>query len=66
MSNDNMSQADAERLAQRHVDLAHRIVSWFGFDRRKEVTWGPDYNQAARDLYVDACALVGAKPHPAE
>jgi hypothetical protein len=66
VSNDNMSQQDAKALAQRHVDLAHRIVAWFGFDRRREITWGPEYNQAARDLYVEACDLVGVTPHPAD
>lgn len=62
--NDNLSQQAAEKLAQRHVDLAQRVVSWFGFDRRREITWGPEYNQVARDIYVEACALVCVTPSP--
>lgn len=61
-----MTQEEAEAIARRHVELAKSVVAWFGFDRRKEITWGPDYNQAARDLYVKACGLVGAEPRPAE
>ena len=61
-----MTQEEAEAIAQEHADLAARVVRWFGFDRRTEVTWGPDYNQAARDVYVDACRLAGVEPIPAE
>lgn len=61
-----MTQEQAEALAQDHVDLAHAVVRWFGFDRRREVTWGPEYNQAARDIYEKACRVTGATPHPAE
>ena len=61
-----MTQEEAEAIAQRHVELARKIVGWFGFDRRKEITWGADYNQYARDLYVEACKLIGAEPHPKE
>lgn len=66
-ANDNgMTQEQAEAIAQMHVDLAHSVVRWFGFDRRREVTWGPDYNQVARDIYVKACKLIGSEPHPSE
>lgn len=67
MSNDNgMTQTEAEKIAQKHIELASRVVAWFGFDRRDEVTWGPQYNQSARDLYERACALMSVTPHPAE
>lgn len=58
----SMSQKQAEEIAQQHVDLARSVVGWFGFDRRKEIVWGPDYNQAARDIYVKACLLIGVDP----
>ncbi len=61
-----MTQDEAEAIAQRHVELARSVAAWFGLARRKEVTWGPDYNQSARDLYVKACKLCGAVPHSAE
>lgn len=66
MNDNGMTQQEAEDLAQRHVDLANKVVAWFGFDRRHEITWGHDYNQTARDLYVSACRLVGVEPHPSE
>lgn len=66
MTIDSVTQEQAEALAQEHVNLAHSVVNWFGFNRRQEVTWGPDYNQAARDIYERACRIVGLPPHPAE
>jgi hypothetical protein len=57
-----MEQKEAETIAERHAELARSIVGWFGFDRRKEIVWGSDYNQAARDIYEKACALIGVEP----
>jgi hypothetical protein len=45
-------------------DVAERIVRWFGFDDRKRIFFGPDYNQTARDLYEAACAATGRTPLP--
>lgn len=59
----DISQSDAEEIARRHMNLAERVVRWFGFDRRREIVFGPHYNQVARDLYVDACRLTGEVPH---
>lgn len=66
MNDNGMTREAAEAIAQKHVDLAHAVVRWFGFDRRQEITWGQHYNQAARDMYVKACELTGAVPHSAE
>lgn len=66
-----MTQDEAEAIAKAHVELAQSVVRWFGFDRRREVQWAPPgqpqhYNQAARDIYVKACRLIGVEPIPAE
>ena len=55
-SNDNAT-ADVQRLAE-------SAIGWFGFHDRKRIIFGPDYNQAARDLYERACRVAGRLPLP--
>lgn len=57
------ANSNADPAAQ---ELAERVIRWFGFDDRRRVIWGPDYNQSARGLYEHACRVAGRIPIPAD
>ncbi len=57
-SNDN-ADSDVQQLAE-------SVIRWFGFADRKRIFWGPEFNQAARDLYERACRVAGRLPLPTD
>jgi len=43
-------------------ELARSIQRYFFLDAKQQIVWGPDYNQAARDVYERACRYLGQEP----
>lgn len=49
-------------MSEEDKELARAVQRYFLLDARRQIIWGADYNQAARDVYERACLYLGEAP----
>ncbi len=53
-------------MGEDDMELARSVQRYFLLDDRRKILLGPDYNQAARDVYERACRYLGERPMTSE